>query len=88
VISHQVIRSSGHGDSSRQKAHFQLAQVFFATAIGVGDERVDKDSPLHSLFEGSLDFDPVKAEDNNFDALPRFLNRFNERLDPIPRLCQ
>src|SRR5207248_7743217 len=86
VIAHEVIGGAGNGHASFQKAHLQLAQVFFPSAIGKGDQCVYGNAPFDCIFERFFDFHTVKPEDYNLNALLCFFDGLDDWADAVSRL--
>src|SRR3569833_2298625 len=81
VIADQVARSARHGNAAREESRLQVSQRFFPTAIGECDQRLHENAAFRGIHKRSLHFCNVEAEDQNLDALLRFLNALEQRID-------
>ncbi len=77
VIANQIPCGARYRHALFEQSHFQFAEMLFAPAVGEGDQRMDEDAPLGSLYQSSFDVSYVKAENQNFDAFLRFPDPFN-----------
>ncbi len=83
VITHQIVRGASYRHPLRQQPHFQFAQVLFTTAIGVGDQRVDKHAAFRCPLQRVLQFFAIEAKDGNLNALLRSLDTIHQRFDSV-----
>jgi hypothetical protein len=88
VVANQIVGRAGDFDSVLQEAHLQFAQVLFSTAIGEGDQRLDRYTTLYRIFERFLDLQPVKAEDHDLHALLCVFDGLYQRTNTVSRLYQ
>ena len=56
--------------------------------IGIGDERVYRNSTVHRSFQRALDFHMVEPEDGDLDGFLSAVDLFNERRHSAFRLDQ
>src|SRR4051812_40625901 len=65
VIADEISGGSGHSDSARKESHLEVTKRLFASAVGEGDQRLDKYSALHGIHERAFDLRDIKAEDQD-----------------------
>ena len=66
-----------------EQPHLELAQVLLAAAIGVGDERANRDAARHRRGERLLQLRPIEAEDDDVDRALRALDRLQQRREAL-----
>ena len=88
VISGQVVGRARHRDSGIQKAHFELAKVFLAAAIGIRDQRMDKDAARGRVRQGLLDFTAIESKNDDLDAVLGAIDGVEQRLNAVAGLNQ
>src|SRR5205823_4074483 len=86
VIAHQIAGCARYGDAAGQQAHLEFSQVLLSAAILKRDQCVNENSSSSSLDEGPLNFWPLQPEDDDFYALFRLANTFDQALDTVARL--
>jgi hypothetical protein len=88
VVADQIIGRPCDGYATVQEAHLQLAEILLAASIGKRDERLNRDTSFDGILERFFDFQAIKAEDHNLNALLCPLDSFHKRRDAVPRLNQ
>ena len=86
MIAHQIICGPSHRYTALEEAQLQLAQILLSAAIRECDQGIDGNAALHRVFQSLLNFEAVKPEDHNLNALRRSLNCLDDRADAISRL--
>ncbi len=88
VVARQVVGGARHGDAGFQQPHFQLPQISFAPAIGVGDQGMHEHAAGGGVGQGLFDLRAVEAEDGDFHAAFGAVDRVHQGRDPVAGLNQ
>ena len=87
VIADEVVGGLRDLDPDLAEARGELAHVLgLGAAVGVADQRVDRDAAHGGGLELLLDLEPVEPVDDDLDALLGPPDSFKQRLDAVPGL--
>jgi hypothetical protein len=62
VVAHQVIRGTCDRHALWEQSHFQLAQVLFAAAVRMGDERMYKDAAPRIILQSAFNLFAIEGK--------------------------
>ena len=86
VIPRQVVGGASHGDPRLEHPRFQLAEDLLAAAVGVRDQRPDRDAARHRRLERFLELGAIEPEDHDVDGFAGVSDRLQHRSEAVVRL--